>query len=162
MPNEPDSELSACLEQLVGLFWDIGLEIGHSVRTVDQCIEESANDLTVQTALVEARHLAGDPWLFDKMRSAFMSRLDPRAFYHAKRIEQDERYLRYQESPYSLEPNCKESPGGLRDLQCILWIAQASGYGSSWDDLHLHGFITQREAQGLARREHPWIFRPAA
>lgn len=153
LPNEPDSELSACLEQLVSLFWDIGLEIGHSVRTVDQCIEESANDLTVQTALVEARHLAGDPWLFDKMRSAFMSRLDPRAFYHAKRIEQDERYLRYQESPYSLEPNCKESPGGLRDLQCILWIAQASGYGSSWDDLHLHGFITQREAQGLARRE---------
>ena len=153
LPCAPGNELGSRLEQLVSVFWDIGLEIGHSVRTVEECLEEAANDLTVQTALVEARHLAGDRWLFDKMRSAFMARLDPQSFFHAKRIEQDERYLRYQESPYSLEPNCKESPGGLRDLQSILWIAQAAGYGSSWSDLHLHGLITERESLGLARRD---------
>ena len=153
LPGPLEKGASERLESLISLFWDIGLEVGHSVRTVDECLEEAANDLTVQTALVEARHLTGESWLYSRLRSAFMSRLDPQAFFHAKRIEQDERYLRYQESPYSLEPNCKESPGGLRDLQTILWIAQAAGFGNSWHDLHLHGFITQREAQGLARRE---------
>lgn len=68
-------------------------------------------------------------------------------------MEQDERYIRFQESPYSLEPNCKESPGGLRDLQSILWIAQAAGFGGSWQDLKCHGFITHREQQGLEHRE---------
>ena len=153
LPQPPDAPTTVRLEELVSFFWDLGLQIGHSVRTVGQCLEEAKNDLTVQTALVEARYLAGDHELFDTLHSAFIAQLDPQAFFHAKRIEQDERYLRYQESPYSLEPNCKESPGGLRDLQTILWIAQASGFGSSWDDLHLHGFITQREAQGLVRRE---------
>ena len=153
LPESPDQELTAQLEQLVGLFWDIGLDIGHSVRTLDECLNEAAADLTVQTALVEARLLIGDYALFTKFFSEFKQQLDPQAFYHTKRIEQNERYLKYQESPYSLEPNCKESPGGLRDLQTILWIAQAAGYGNSWRDLKRHGFITHLEEQGLERRE---------
>jgi [protein-PII] uridylyltransferase len=87
------------------------------------------------------------------MSSEFRKCLDPQVFYHTKRIEQDERYRRYQESPYSLEPNCKDSPGGLRDLQMILWIAQVGGYGNSWRELKRHGFITYQEEQGLERRE---------
>ncbi len=153
LPEAPDAALTELLEQLIGLFWDIGLEIGHSVRTLEECIDEAAGDLTVQTALVEARLLTGNKSLFSKFVSEFRDHLDPQAFFHAKRIEQDERYLRFQESPYSLEPNCKESPGGLRDLQNILWIAQAAGYGNSWQDLERHGFITHPEAQGLERRE---------
>ena len=153
LPDTSDDTLAAQLEQLIGLFWDIGLEIGHSVRTVRECIDEAAGDLTVQTALVEARRLAGNEDLFKRFSAAFKKSLDPQAFYHAKRVEQDERYLRFEESPYSLEPNCKESPGGLRDLQSILWIAQAAGFGNSWQDLERHGFITQAEAQGLERRE---------
>jgi [protein-PII] uridylyltransferase len=68
-------------------------------------------------------------------------------------MEQDERHLRYLETPYSLEANCKESPGGLRDLQSILWIAQAAGYGNGWPDLERHGFITHEEEQHLERCE---------
>ncbi|WP_301101568.1 [protein-PII] uridylyltransferase [Propionivibrio sp.] len=153
LPERPDEALAELLEQLVGVFWDIGLEIGHSVRTVEECLEEAANDLTVQTALVEARQLIGNNALFARFTSEFKNILDPQAFFHAKRMEQDERYLRFQESPYSLEPNCKESPGGLRDLQSILWIAQAAGYGNNWQDLERHGFITHQEEQGLERRE---------
>ena len=153
LPQQADAALTEQLEQLVGLFWDIGLEIGHSVRTIEECLNEAAGDLTVQTALVETRLLIGNEALFSSFVTEFRNRLDPQAFFHAKRVEQDERYLRYQESPYSLEPNCKESPGGLRDLQSILWIAQAAGYGNSWQDLERHGFITHQEEQGLERRE---------
>ena len=153
LPESPDKVLAERLEQLVGLFWDVGLELGHSVRTIDECVVEASSDLTVQTALVEARQITGNNALFERFQREFRDQLDPQAFYHTKKIEQDERYLRFDESPYSLEPNCKESPGGLRDLQSILWIAQAAGYGNSWNDLHEHGFITHQEEQGLARRE---------
>ena len=135
LTDRPDAALTEGLEQLVGLFWDIGLVIGHSVRTVEECLTEAAGDLTVKTALVEARLLIGNEELCSKFTSDFRASIDPQAFFHAKRMEQDERYLRFQDSPYSLEPNCKESPGGLRDLQSILWIAQAAGYGKSWQDL---------------------------
>ena len=153
LPKPPDPALTARLEQLVSLFWDIGLEIGHSVRTVDECLDEAAGDVTIQTSLLEARRLTGSERLFTKFLTGFKAHLDPQAFFHAKRMEQDERHLRYLETPYSLEPNCKESPGGLRDLQSILWIAQAAGYGNGWPDLERHGFITHEEEQHLERCE---------
>lgn len=153
LPKPPDAALTARLEQLVSLFWDIGLEIGHSVRTVEECLDEATGDVTIQTSLLEARRLTGSERLFAKFLSGFKAHLDPQAFFHAKRMEQDERHLRYLETPYSLEPNCKESPGGLRDLQSILWIAQAAGYGKSWPDLERHGFITHEEEQHLERCE---------
>lgn len=153
LPEVSGDEVLRQIEQLIGLLWDIGLEIGQSARSIAQCLQEAAGDLTVQTALVEARHLAGSRALFDDLRLAFKNHLDPQAFFHSKRIEQDERYLRFDESPYSLEPNCKESPGGLRDLQTILWIAHAAGYGGSWRDLERRGFVTDRERMGLERRE---------
>ena len=153
LPRQPDAALTGRLEQLVSLFWDIGLEIGHSVRTVEECLDEAGADVTIQTSLLEARRLAGSDRLFKKFIAGFKAHLDPQAFFHAKRMEQDERHLRYLETPYSLEPNCKESPGGLRDLQSILWIAQAAGYGNSWPDLERHGFITHEEEQHLERCE---------
>ena len=153
LPEKPDDALAAHLETLIGLFWDIGLDIAHSVRTPEEALRDAAQDLTMQTALVEARLLTGDTALAGAFLNDFRSRLDPPAFFQAKRLEQEERYQRYQESPYSLEPNCKESPGGLRDLQTILWITQAAGYGAAWQDLERHGFIIPQEAQGLMRRE---------
>jgi [protein-PII] uridylyltransferase len=153
LPKAPDAALTARLEQLVSLFWDIGLEIGHSVRTVEECLEEADGDVTIQTSLLEARRLTGSERLFRKFLSGFKAHLNPQIFFHAKRMEQDERHLRYLETPYSLEPNCKESPGGLRDLQSILWIAQAAGYGKTWRDLERHGFITHEEEQHLERCE---------
>ena len=119
LPTQPDQKLTETLEQLIGLLWDVGLEIGHSVRTPEECLAEAANDQTIETALVEARLLIGNEALFERLSIAFRQQIDPQAFFQAKRMEQAERYLRYQETPYSLEPNCKESPGGLRDLQAI-------------------------------------------
>ena len=153
LPEKPDEELAARLEQLVSLFWDVGLDIAHSVRTPEECLHDSATDLTVQTALVESRLLCGNKTLFADFLHNFRQQIDPQAFFLGKKLEQEERYRRYQESPYSLEPNCKESPGGLRDLQTILWIAQAAGYGKCWTDLEQHGLISPQGAQGLERRE---------
>ena len=153
LPAKPDQPLAETLEHLIGLFWDIGLKIGHSVRTVEECLSEAKNDLTVQTALVEARLLTGSRSLFESLENEFKASIDAQAFFHAKRMEQEERYLRFQESAYNLEPDCKESPGGLRDLQSILWIAQAAGFGASWQDLKSHGFITHQEQLGLENRE---------
>ncbi len=120
--------------QLVGMLWDIGLEVGHSIRTVAQCIGESA-DITVQTNLIEARLLTGDMKLFTALHEAVQQHLDPRQFFQAKSHEQQQRHVRFVETDFNLEPNLKESPGGLRDLQTITWISRAAGLGTRWAEL---------------------------
>ena len=142
----PDTE--ARLEMLVGLLWDIGLDIGHSVRSVGQCVEEASRDITVETTLLEARLLAGSRRMFRELSQALATQRDPGSFFKAKRLEQDERHQRYQETPYSLEPNCKESPGGLRDLQVIQWIARASRFGSTWAELAARGLSLSAPDRG--------------
>ncbi|WP_310492413.1 [protein-PII] uridylyltransferase [Dechloromonas sp.] len=142
LPKEANGALQEKLERLIGSFWDIGLEIGHSVRTIQDCLNEAENDITVQTALLEARLLTGNAKLFATFQKRLRGHLDPLVFCEAKQIEQQERHLRFNETPYSLEPNCKDSPGGLRDFQVIFWIAKAAGYGSTWEELHKNGIIT--------------------
>ncbi|MCH2222099.1 MAG: nucleotidyltransferase domain-containing protein, partial [Dechloromonas sp.] len=142
LPQEVSKLTQEKLERLVGHFWDIGLEIGHSVRTIQECLDEAARDITVQTALLEARLLTGNTKLFATFEKRLLGNLDPLVFYEAKRLEQQERYLRFNETPYSLEPNCKESPGGLRDMQVIFWMAKAAGLGSSWAELQKNGVIS--------------------
>jgi [protein-PII] uridylyltransferase len=149
LPDNVARETERQLESLIGLFWDIGLDIGHSVRTVWQCADEAARDITVQTNLLESRLVCGSRALYGDFTAKMRTQLDPKAFFKGKRLEQDERYARYQETPYALEPNCKESPGGLRDLQTILWIGRAAGLGDSWNDLARRGFVTRGEAQQL-------------
>ena len=149
LPDNVAGETERQLEELIGLLWDIGLDIGHSVRTVWQCVDEAARDITVQTNLLEARLVCGSRNLYAEFGRQMRARLDPGAFYKGKRLEQDERHVRYQETPYALEPNCKESPGGLRDLQVILWISRTAGLGDSWSDLARRGFITRGEARQL-------------
>ena len=143
LPAETSKTTQEKLERLVSHFWDIGLEIGHSVRTIQECLNEAAQDITVQTALLEARLLTGNAKLFATFQKRLHGNLDPLVFFEAKRLEQQERYLRFNETPYSLEPNCKESPGGLRDLQVIFWVAKVAGYGASWAELQESGIITQ-------------------
>lgn len=143
LPQEASATTTAKLERLVSCFWDIGLEIGHSVRTIQECLNEAAGDITVQTALLEARLLTGSDKLFATFRKRLFGNLDPLGFFEAKRLEQQDRYLRYNETPYSLEPNIKESPGGLRDLQVVFWIAKAAGYGATWEELGSAGIMSQ-------------------
>jgi [protein-PII] uridylyltransferase len=150
LPHEPDAELKAKLEALIGGLWDAGVEPGHSVRTIDECLSESAKDITVQTSLLEARWLAGSRSLFAAFTGAMRAQLDPQAFLQSKRLEQEQRYGKFQESPYSLEPNLKEAPGGLRDLQAILWISRSAGLGDNWMQLAARDLITTAEARQLA------------
>ena len=141
------------LEKWVHLLWDMGLEVGHSVRTLTECREESEKDITVQTSLLEARRLVGNKKLFSIFSQAMKAELNPQEFFNAKLLEQQQRHGRYHEVTYNLEPNLKESPGGLRDLQNILWVSRAAGHGRSWSDLIKGGFITREEARLTKRHE---------
>jgi [protein-PII] uridylyltransferase len=156
LPAAADQSLQGKLEQLVGLFWDVGLEVGHSVRTIEECLAEAAADITVQTALLESRRLSGSVALFEEFHRRFCLALDRQAFFQAKTAEQQERYLRFNETPYNLEPNCKESPGGLRDLQIIGWLAKAvtgCERDARWDELQAESIVTAQEAGQLKECE---------
>ncbi|MFI4927710.1 MAG: [protein-PII] uridylyltransferase, partial [Burkholderiales bacterium] len=150
---EQDAQLQQRVERFIGSCWDAGLEIGSSVRTVDECLARSAEDVTVQTSLLEARLVAGSRKLFGAFRERFRAQLDPRAFFTAKTLEMRQRHTKFENTPYALEPNCKESPGGLRDLQVVLWVANAAGFGKSWDELARRGLATPFEARQIKRNE---------
>ncbi|MDO6385217.1 [protein-PII] uridylyltransferase [Uliginosibacterium sp. 31-12] len=151
--GDADPALSERIQQFIGQLWDLGLDIGHSVRTVEECIEEATRDVTVQTNLLESRRLTGSQALYRHFVTGTTGCFDPESFFHAKRAEQEQRYNRFNHTPYAVEPNCKESPGGLRDLQTIIWIALASGLGTRWSELARHGLITREEVNALRKNE---------
>lgn len=153
LPDNPDRTMQAAAERFVAACWDAGLEIGPSVRTVQGCAEESAGDLTVQTALLEGRPLCGNAGLVRRLRAACQAGLDPRAFFQAKLLEMRQRHAKFENTPYALEPNCKESPGGLRDLQILLWVARAAGLGSRWSQLLRNGVLSRYEARKIQANE---------
>ena len=145
--------LKAAIEGFITACWDVGLEIGSSVRTVDECINESQREVTVQTALLESRYLCGSRRVFIAFRHANTRAMDARAFLRAKSLEMVQRHQKYEDTPYSLEPNCKESPGGLRDLQMVIWVARAADLGKNWHELASNGLITPFEVRQLQRNE---------
>jgi [protein-PII] uridylyltransferase len=151
--GEPSAAERERIEQLIGMFWDVGLEIGHSVRTVDACVESARADITIETSLLEARLLAGSAPLFRRLAKAIEKTIDPVAFLKAKILEQEQRHAKHRDTPFALEPNLKDAPGGMRDLQVIRWIAQACGIGRHWRDLASRGLLQHGEAQRLARHE---------
>ena len=152
-PLADDDATRGAIERFVAACWDIGLEIGSAVRSVEECIEEASRDVTIQTALLESRRICGSPPLFGRMRRAFEAALDPAAFLRAKVLEMRQRHVRHEGTPYALEPNCKESPGGLRDLQVLIWIARAAGLGRAWRELAARGLLTPFEVRQLVRHE---------
>ncbi len=145
--------LKTRIENFIGSCWDSGLEIGSSVRSLSECLEESAKDVTVQTSLLEARWLAGSKDNFSRLRAQLDAAIDPQAFFVAKTLELRQRHNKFEDTPYALEPNCKESPGGLRDLQVVLWVARAAGLGKSWDDLARNGLATAFEVRQIKSNE---------
>ena len=150
---EAGSTLRAQLEGFIGSCWDAGLEIGSSVRTVAECLAESAADVTVQTSLLESRLVCGNAALFADFQRQYREQMNPQAFLVAKTLEMRQRHNKYENTPYSLEPNCKESPGGLRDLQMILWVSQAAGLGRNWKELAASGMATAFEVRQIERNE---------
>ena len=150
---ESNPALKSQIETFIGNCWDVGLEIGSSVRSLSECLSESSKDVTIQTALLEFRRITGCEQLTEKFKHAFFNALDAKAFFVAKSLEMSQRHAKFEDTPYALEPNCKESPGGLRDLHIILWTAKAAGFGNSWEDLATNGLATPFEIKQIQRNE---------
>src|SRR5215470_17414731 len=155
VPEPPDAEGRSNVERLVTFFWDIGLEVGHSVRTVPECVQESAADVSVMTTLLEARQLAGNSTLVDRMRTA----LSPehvwpvKDFFDAKVREQADRHTKANDTAYNLEPNVKTGPGGLRDIQTIAWVAKRHFGSDTLDGLATRGFLSVAELRRLKQAQ---------
>ena len=148
-----DPALKSRVETFISNCWDCGLDIGSSVRSAADCVREAVKDVTVQTSLLEARLVAGSEACFLRLQASLEAVLDPKAFYVAKTLELRQRHNKFENTPYALEPNCKESPGGLRDLQVILWVARAAGLGNSWDELARNGLATAFEIRQIKANE---------
>ncbi len=154
LDTPPSPELEETLQQLISQFWDIGLAVGHSVRTINECLEAAQSDVTVQTALFESRLICGNTALYDSLQSAVTQNMAHDAFIAAKLAEQEERHLRHAFTAFSLEPNCKESPGGLRDLHSLAWIARAAGFGLDgriWQSLQQYALMQGDERVAIER-----------
>jgi len=142
-------------DEAIGRFftflWDIGLEVGHSVRTLDECVEQARDDVTILTTLMETRLLDGNGKLFAELpvRIGTDRMWSSADFFRAKLDEQRERHHRYHDTAYNLEPNVKGSPGGLRDIQMILWLARRHFGAKSLEDLVEHDFLTQGQLRIL-------------
>ena len=144
--GQPNNDSDAQVSAFVSSLWDLGLKIGHSVRSIDECLALAVDDITVMTTLLETRLLVGPSAVYDKL----LSELDERdiwksgAFFTAKLEEQTQRHEKYGLTGYSLEPNVKSSPGGLRDIQVIGWIARRH-FGSALEQLPTGEFLTEQE-----------------
>ena len=144
------------IEQFLLFLWDMGLEVGHSVRTVSDCIEQAVDDITVATNIMEARLLVGPDSLFKEMNEATgPQRIWPSLeFFRAKREEQIARHRRFHDTAYNLEPNIKENPGGLRDLQVIGWVAKRHFGAETLHELVNHHFLTENEYFDLIKAQN--------
>ena len=147
------SDIEAPLSRFISSLWDAGLDAGHSVRTLEESLALAQNDLTIATSLLEARVLAGAPEVATQLQQRWHLQIDRSSFVQGKLLELQQRHHRYQDSPYALEPNVKESPGGLRDLQVIRWIALAVGLDGSWSGLVERGLLTPKEARQLSHQQ---------
>ncbi|MFC0268803.1 [protein-PII] uridylyltransferase [Kushneria aurantia] len=147
LEHNDDSPCRGPLSEFITLLWDIGLEIGHSVRSLDDCEREARDDVTVITNLLETRTLAGPERLLEEMRRRLSRERmwDSDVFYRAKLEEQRSRYRRFNDSEYHLEPNVKSSPGGLRDIQTVGWIAKRHFGADLIEELVARGFMTDSD-----------------
>jgi [protein-PII] uridylyltransferase len=152
------------IERFLTLLWDIGLEVGQSVRSVDECAEEARADLTVVTNLMESRTIAGPERLRQRMQAVTSTEQmwPSKHFYLAKHEEQRARHGKYNDTEYNLEPNVKGSPGGLRDIQTILWIARRHSGTRNLHAMVNQSFLLESEYALLAAsQEFLWKVRYA-
>ena len=140
----------AGIESFLSEAWDLGFEVGHSVRSVEECISEAQADVTVATSLLERRVIVGDSGHPHALDKRWQQSFDVEHFVKAKRFEQQQRYARFEDTAYNLEPNVKESPGGLRDVQMVLWLARAINGAATLDALVAHGFLNHPECNALS------------
>ncbi len=151
LPSRINADIKTRIEDFLRFLWDIGLEVGHSVRTIRECVKEAGADITVATNLMESRLLTGPEALYSEMKVATgPKKIWPtRKFFESKWNEQINRHQRFNDTDHNLEPNIKEGPGGLRDIQMIGWVAKRHFNARTLEELIEHGFLTQEEFQVL-------------
>ena len=157
-----EDEFKQKLTEFLTFLWDSGLDIGHSVRTVKEAVTESKKDITVITAIMEARALCGNISLFNDLKKATAPNKiwNSKRFYLAKKEELLARHEKYGDTFYQLEPNIKEGPGGLRDIQFIDWITKRHFNTRMFSDLIKHGFLQEEEYNQLRHsQEYLWKIR---
>ena len=139
------------IQKFIAFLWDIGLEVGHSVRTIKDCVKEGRADITVITNLTESRFLAGQQTLFEAMCWATGAGKiwSTKKFFTAKLQEQLARHQKFSDTENNLEPNIKEGPGGLRDIQMIAWVTKRHFGVDSMHGLVEQNFLTEEEFQTL-------------
>ncbi len=149
--SSPGEQLRNAIEAFVTLLWDAGFYLGHSVRTVEACVSESKKDIATATSLMESRLLSGEPKMLEEMLDATAADQvwSAAEFFDAKFAEQLNRHEQYHGTAYNLEPNIKEGPGGLRDIQMIGWVAKRHFSTQSLHTLVARGFLTESELQDL-------------
>jgi len=160
--DQVDEPLKLKLEAFITFLWDINLDVGHSVRTHDECIKLAQDDITIITNLIESRHLAGEPDLLANVQLAIdvEHMWDGHSFYQAKIKEQEQRHEKYQNTAYNLEPNLKECPGGLRDMQVIDWVAKRHLHTHRLSALINKSFLSEDEYHRLKEAvSHLWRIR---
>ncbi|MDR2016259.1 MAG: [protein-PII] uridylyltransferase, partial [Burkholderiales bacterium] len=156
LSEPPDDTTRAALAWFETALWDVGLAASHVVRTFDELHNIDALDITAQTALVEHHYLAGSRSLYCRFEETLAERLTFSRFFEAKCFEQEQRHLKYRDALYNLEPNLKESPGGLRDVHVLRWLTRAAGLGAHWRQIVERGLLTAAEARALQQHEH-WL-----
>lgn len=144
-------ENNESVSRFITLLWDMGFEIGHAVRTLEECQQAAKEDITTATNLLEARWITGDYQLFESLQSLWKTPefWPSQSFFDAKIAEQVARHKRFHDTVYQLEPNIKESPGGLRDIQTIFWVAKRHFNATSIHQLVQKQFITPEEFREL-------------
>lgn len=149
--KEPNKETQETIAQFVTFLWDLRLDIGHSVRTIKQTIEQKKSDVNFATSLLESRLVCGDPDNFSHLQKKLVetSAWKSDTFFIAKRDEQEIRHKKCHGTAYNLEPNLKENPGGLRDVQTIIWVAKKHFRSQTLEELVEHGYLTFEEHQEL-------------
>jgi len=159
--SQENSQLNKSIEYLIGLMWDLGLNIGHSVRNLEECISEAQKDITVQTNVLESRLLSGNNTMYQNFLFNIAKNISPIDFLKAKLKEQELRHAKFNDTAYNLEPNIKESPGGLRDLHMIIWITrslqvknhQYAAPSNPWLSLAKDQIISVTEARRIRHHE---------
>ena len=152
------------LSSFLTFLWDIGLKLGQSVRTIEQCVEAAINDQTIMTSLMEIRLIAGNISLCKALKQQITpDKIWPSdRFFAAKMEEQKQRYAKFHDTAYNLEPNIKEGPGGLRDRQVIAWVFKRHYNSSTLRELIKYDFLPESEYQELvAALEVLWRIRYA-
>lgn len=157
LPYKRTPRVEQVVEYMLYMLWDLGWKVGHAVRGVDECIRQSNDDVTIRTALLEARHLWGEQSLFAQLRKRFAKEVMANtagAFIEAKLEERDTRHRKVHDSRYVLEPNVKEGKGGLRDLQTLFWIAKYAYQVETVGQLVDKGVLLPEEAQKFAKAQN--------